>query len=144
VGELRGKVSLGLNTGGHTEPIYQMQFTPDGKKLVTARGAEVRVWDVATGKQEQVWRLPGGNGLLAVSPDGKTVATAGPIQGQTGNVAIWLLPLNTAKLSPEPVPEVIRLPPAVNSPCARSRRSRFPRTARAWPGATSPGHASMT
>jgi WD40 repeat protein len=108
VEELHGKVSLALNTGGHTEPIQTMLFTPDGKKFITARGAEVRVWNVTTGKQEQVWRLPGGTGRLAVSPDGKMVATAGPVQGGKGNVAVWLLPLKTGK--PEPVPEVIRLP----------------------------------
>jgi WD40 repeat protein len=116
-------VALALNTGGHTEPIYQMRFTPDGKRLVTARGAEVRVWDVATGRQEQVWRLPGGNGRLAVSPDGKTVATAATIQGRKGNVAVWLLPLNPARPAqgkaganppPGPAPEVIRLPLPAN------------------------------
>jgi WD40 repeat protein len=114
VEELHGKVSLALNTGGHTEPIYQMRFTPDGKKLVTARGSEVRVWDVDTGRQEQVWRLPGGNGRLAVSPDGKTVATAGTAQGHKGNVAVWLLPLKTARPPAEPAPEVIRLPLPAN------------------------------
>jgi WD40 repeat protein len=116
-------VALALNTGGHTEPIYQMRFTPDGKRLVTARGSEVRVWDVDTGRQEQVWRLPGGNGRLAVSPDGKTVATAGPVQGRKDNAAVWLLPLKPprppqgkpgARPAAEPAPEVIRLPLPAN------------------------------
>src|SRR5262249_28148603 len=60
----------------------------------------------------QVWRLPGGSGRLAVSPDGKTVATAGTAEGRKGNVAVWLLPLKKGK--PEPAPEVVRLPLPAN------------------------------
>jgi WD40 repeat protein len=113
VEELHGKVALALNTGGHTEPIHVMKFTPDGEKLVTARGFEVRVWDVDTGRQVYVWRLPGGVGCLAVSPDGKTVAAAGATQvqadGKTRSAPVWLLPLKAGP-APGPLPEVIRFP----------------------------------
>jgi WD40 repeat protein len=99
VEDLQGKVSLALNTGGHTFPIQRMTFTPDGKRLVTARGLEVRSWDVATGQPQRVWRLPKWVGHLAVSPDGKTVAAGGGLQvradGKTRDAALWLLDLDT-------------------------------------------------
>jgi WD40 repeat protein len=94
VEELQSKVSLGLNTGGHAYPIRTMVFTPDGKKLLTARRIEVRLWDVESGREERVWRLPISVNCLAVSPDGKTVAAAGKTQVDADGkpkAPVWLL-----------------------------------------------------
>ncbi|MDE0866981.1 MAG: DUF1559 domain-containing protein, partial [Rubripirellula sp.] len=74
---------------GHKFPISQLQFTPDGKRLVSSSGnpsrpldphadqpGEIMVWEVASGKQ-----LLNFSGVespvmdLAVSPDATTVAT---------------------------------------------------------------------
>jgi WD40 repeat protein len=121
--DLLGKVFLGLNTGAHVAPIKVMRFTPDGHKLLTAQGGEVRVWDVATGHPEQVWRLPSGIVCLTISADGHTAAATGSAQlqadGKTRNAPIWLLALKKTGLAhgaggdrppPAPVPEVIRWP----------------------------------
>jgi WD40 repeat protein len=61
-------------------------FTPDGKTLVTARLATVRLWDVAT--KQKVADLKGHSDRinnLAISPDGKTLATA----SRDGTAKLW-------------------------------------------------------
>jgi WD40 repeat protein len=50
-------------------------FSPDGKTLAAYVGAQVRVWDVATGREVADWPAPGtGTPSLAFSPDGKHLA----------------------------------------------------------------------
>jgi RNA polymerase sigma factor (sigma-70 family) len=59
--------------------VDAVAFTPDGKRLVTSGDGNVRIWDVATGKQiiETVdWSR--GKRDIAVSPDGKFVAIGRP------------------------------------------------------------------
>jgi WD40 repeat protein len=69
------------------QPVHRLKhywasriaFAPDGKTLVTARGPVLRVWDPATG-QELFQDFDGhhaGVAAVAVSPDGKLVATGG-------------------------------------------------------------------
>jgi WD40 repeat protein len=101
VEELQGKVSLGLNTGGHTAPIYVMTFTPDGSKLITARGGEVMVWDVNTGARERVWRLPTSVIAMVAFPKLDKVVAGGGAQvqadGKTRDAPLWLLDLKTGE-----------------------------------------------
>jgi WD40 repeat protein len=63
---------------GHKEMPGSLAFSADGKRLVSASGAEgcFHVWDAATGKEVRSHQgLPGiGGGCVALSPDGKTVA----------------------------------------------------------------------
>jgi WD40 repeat protein len=101
VEELQGKVSLGLNTGGHTAPVAVMTFTPDGSKLITARGGDVMVWDVSTGAGERIWRLPTSVLALATFPKlDKLVAGGGAslqADGKTRDAPLWLLDLKTGE-----------------------------------------------
>jgi len=57
--------------------------TPDGKRVLAGGwGNPLRMWNVATGKEERVFDCPGPNNVfaIAVSPDGRSVAWgAGPI-----------------------------------------------------------------
>jgi RNA polymerase sigma factor (sigma-70 family) len=67
-----------------------IQFAPDGKLLYASGGSANRntltVWDVATG--ERIRELPGAGGrILAVSPDGQRLASAG-YWGE-GNYNLW-------------------------------------------------------
>src|SRR5262249_13798617 len=61
------------------DDLYRAVFTPDGKTLVSGDfGSYVRVWDVETGKELRAWQTHKRVVYaLAVSPDGKTLATGG-------------------------------------------------------------------
>src|SRR5690348_6713248 len=70
---------------GHTDEVYALAFSPDGKALASAgQDASIRMWDLAAGKERAVLTRRGENeGLrhtvycVAFSPDGKTLASGG-------------------------------------------------------------------
>ena len=86
--------------------VEKLTFTPDGTQLIATPGFEgnVPVWDVATGRQTRT--LPGhagGTGTLAISNDGRLVATGGGSSaaanlrdGPDHSIKIW--ELKTGKL----------------------------------------------
>ena len=54
---------LVLQSGGHTAPISQILFTPDGKEVLTvAADKTIRRWDAASGERLGVYYLPAGPG----------------------------------------------------------------------------------
>jgi WD40 repeat protein/Flp pilus assembly protein TadD len=59
----------------HEGAIVHAEFTPDGRRVLTASGGAARLWDVATGAE--VARLSHGKAVRAValSPDGRRVVT---------------------------------------------------------------------
>jgi RNA polymerase sigma factor (sigma-70 family) len=73
---------------GHTATIFRLAFSPDGKTLASiatdwgpgqenAAPGQMKLWDVATGKERVTLKgLPGLGLCLAFSSDGKTVATS--------------------------------------------------------------------
>jgi WD40 repeat protein/predicted Ser/Thr protein kinase len=70
----------------HTEALTCVAFTPDGEGLVAGAVAEevslfapptALVWEVKTGKRIRRWLHRGGVHAVAVSPDGKSIASAG-------------------------------------------------------------------
>jgi WD40 repeat protein len=65
---------------GHTDRVMSVDFSPDGRRLVTASwDGTARIWDAATGKQLHVlWENDGGARNLTAarfSPDGRRVLT---------------------------------------------------------------------
>ncbi|MBL8891863.1 MAG: protein kinase [Planctomycetaceae bacterium] len=64
---------------GHTSEVYEVAFTPNGKRVVSAgKSGTIRVWDATTGEQRGT--LAGHEGEvfgLASSPEGSLIASAG-------------------------------------------------------------------
>jgi RNA polymerase sigma factor (sigma-70 family) len=62
---------------GHQGRVHALAFAADGRTLASVGGRQVWVWDTATGKE--VWRADVGPAdlAIAISPDGKLLASAG-------------------------------------------------------------------
>jgi hypothetical protein len=61
---------------GHTNDIWALSFSADGSRLASTAGSDTKVWDVRG--RAAIFHAPGGSGLsVALSPDGKWVASAG-------------------------------------------------------------------
>ena len=96
---------------GHRDALTSVQFSPDGKLLLTtSRDHDARIWDVATGKPTVLLRGHGGPVFGAsFSPDQRWVVTAGPATAglwQASNGALFYLhghkePLTSASFSPD-------------------------------------------
>ncbi|GAA5514884.1 hypothetical protein Dcar01_03648 [Deinococcus carri] len=85
---LNGALRQVLNCGQDTEFIFSIQFTPDGRFLLTADLTGLRRWDARTGKLLRT--LPGKFLDLHVSPDGRSVATV----GEGYKVELWAADLS--------------------------------------------------
>ncbi|WP_227978444.1 WD40 repeat domain-containing protein [Deinococcus terrestris] len=72
---LRGDFREVLACGRETEFVFDVQFTPDGRFLLTADQTGLRRWDAHSGKLLRT--LPGQFFSLGVSPDGRSVVTVG-------------------------------------------------------------------
>jgi RNA polymerase sigma factor (sigma-70 family) len=101
-----------IRVGGHRLPIKEERdpghpfaikfsqgrvaaFSADGKVLATAGdGPEVRLWEVATGKERgslKAWKAGGAVGALAFSPDGRALAVGGHDRH------VWLFDVGTGE-----------------------------------------------
>ncbi|HEX8200138.1 MAG TPA: protein kinase, partial [Isosphaeraceae bacterium] len=59
---------------GHTDFVYWTAFTPDGTTLISAANAEIKSWDVRTGREIFSTRYPhpaGWSGNLVFTPEGR-------------------------------------------------------------------------
>ncbi|MBI1916678.1 MAG: sigma-70 family RNA polymerase sigma factor [Planctomycetes bacterium] len=70
------------------DTVPRLVFAPDGKRLVSAHRSGVRLWDVGTGKLEHELKAIRGATALALSPDGRMLATA----GHAGRIDLWEFP----------------------------------------------------
>jgi WD40 repeat protein len=78
---------------GHTEAVYAIAFTPDGKYVVTGSGdRSLKVWETAGAKEFKTFAGPAGHQNLvlsvSISPDGSLIAS-----GSSDNTArVWDFP----------------------------------------------------
>lgn len=57
----------------------RIEFTPDGRQLLTTHAQEVILWDIGSGRPLHVFREPGASSLTAtMSPDGRLLLTIVP------------------------------------------------------------------
>src|SRR5205823_2754015 len=80
-------VAVAVVLKGHTEPVYGIAFTPDGKAVVTGSfDKTLKAWDAATGREIKTFGGAQGHQnlvvALALSPDGTLIAS-----GSTDNTA---------------------------------------------------------
>ena len=72
---------------GHTSAVFSVVFSPDGKTLASGSDDRtLKLWDVATGKEQATLKGHTWSYCVAYSPDGKVLATGS------------LSPANTIKL----------------------------------------------
>ena len=65
-------------------------FTPEGRRVVAVAMQEIRIWDVATGTEQDAFPRDSSSSSdrLAISPDGQWLAVTG--HGQVSILAISL------------------------------------------------------
>ncbi len=77
------KPILVLDSGGHTNLVSKVLFTPDGKQLISVSiDKTIRIWDVASGAPFRVLRPPIGAGNLAHSMRRLSHRTGKPSQSE--------------------------------------------------------------
>ncbi len=71
---------------GHTDKVYSVSFSPDGKTIVSGSGDKtIRLWDAATGQHLQTFAgHKSWTTSISFTPDGKTFATA-----NGSNIYFW-------------------------------------------------------
>lgn len=77
---------------GHAFSVQAVEFTPDGRQIVSVDRDTLRVWDAATGGLVSTWSKTSENDAgtcLAVSPDGRQVA----LGGSTGSMFFVGIPV---------------------------------------------------
>src|SRR5579872_2076182 len=84
---------------GHTDPVYSVDFTPDGTQIVTGSfDKTLKLWDAVTKKPLRTFTGHANLVLtVAVSKDGTHIAS-----GSLDNtVKLWDLPANSARAAYE-------------------------------------------
>jgi WD40 repeat protein len=128
------------------EVIGALSFSADGKLLATGTvEGTVQVWDVASGKPKTTWTVPTALLSLALSPDGKWLATAGKAEPPLvpSGARLWDLTTGREKLSPAREAERARRERAVGRSRAEQARARAERTKRHQDVDRSPSAASL-
>jgi WD40 repeat protein len=74
---------------GHLHPVVSAAFTADGKTLFTGDKSHIKLWNLATAREETTFDTVGageGYGAAAITSDGKTLASGGHVIVQIRDV----------------------------------------------------------
>ncbi|HTU18961.1 MAG TPA: sigma-70 family RNA polymerase sigma factor [Gemmataceae bacterium] len=75
---------------GHKDIIWSLAFSADGKTLVSSSDDKtIRFWDTATGKELRQIKHNQGIAEIALSPDGKFLASIDAIKHTSQNATLW-------------------------------------------------------
>ena len=106
-----GKQLLKVASGDDKDSFRCLALTPDGKSVATRHNGEIRVWDIATGQRQRAFAVREGAAGLAISNDGRRLATSGSdcslfIQEMAAGkdqqtLGAYLLPRSKVRLSPD-------------------------------------------
>jgi serine/threonine protein kinase/WD40 repeat protein len=70
---------------GYSGILHDLLFTPDGTRLTAAVDQTIRVWNWPSRKPADVLRCASGVGGLAITPDGRTLAS----RNGNGSIYLW-------------------------------------------------------
>ena len=75
---------------GHTNIVYSVSFSPDGKRIVSGSSDRtIRIWDATTGKELEILEgHTGGVSSVSFSPDGKLIVS----NSYDRTIRIWDFP----------------------------------------------------
>jgi len=76
-------------TEGPSLVCWNMVFSPNAKMILWGGGDHLHLWEVATGKERLSIRRQGITYGVAISPDGKVIATAGTKDDAKTSVHLW-------------------------------------------------------
>ena len=97
VGNWVPRTRIGAPILRHPWWIQTVAWSPDGKRLVSAGGHTICIWDATTGKKLR--SLKGHTSWVkgaCISPDGKTIASYGGMNGKGVSLKCW--DMDTGKL----------------------------------------------
>jgi WD40 repeat protein len=88
-----GEREVRLALRGHKRPVRGLAFGPRGSWLASVsdeKAGQLRVWDAVGGAERLSLKVPkGGLQAVAISPEGRTIATGGTAGKDVGEVRLW-------------------------------------------------------